>query len=458
MPHQKKTYLRAFIWVDYTGDLNLRAYGHLRLPVDQYAWQPRLVLEPPDPALAPINATVEPPVEALRFMGGHFLRPFAMRFELPADLEGATCFKLFETSYPGHKAPFCVPLEGMAATLDAAARGGESADDGDAAAITTVCDQLAPPDQYTDKKPALWAAIGPPRHAKSTREWNRYYSQIAIRTVHYLAYHVAMGMSGLLLYTDAVQRHYLRKQLVLQPYLRAGHLRLVDWDLPERNHADDGRGRPLGYNYDQALFATHALLGLSACGSNIALLISDYDEYLFSFQAGTRWPAPYGDCMPTTASRPAPNTPVAIHTLQRVELLSSRVPPALEPRVWAVVPVSVRRAFAADTGDPTAGLHPLAVYNRRGPKPMTHNRHNKPIVFPSAEVVSFFVHEGAPLHGTSALVDKECLILLHVSNYWIARSDTGIYRRLNVTDFVEFQHWMFDTAARGAAAGITYLT
>ena len=166
-----------------------------------------------------------------------------------------------------------------------------------------------------------------------------------------------------------------------------------------------------------------------------------------------------------------------------------------------------------------------AVYNRRGPKPMTHNRHNKPIVFPSAEVsragaflscvagprwastehtracqedgaqsarqtephsrgwvsstyshpafaydmgaapgcpplqvVSFFVHEGAPLHGTSALVDKECLILLHVSNYWIARSDTGIYRRLNVTDFVEFQHWMFDTAARGAAAGITYLT
>lgn len=82
-------------------------------------------------------------------------------------------------------------------------------------------------------------------------------------------------------------------------------------------------------------------------------------RYLFSFQAGTRWPAPYGDCMPTTASRPAPNTPVAIHTLQRVELLSSRVPPALEPRVWAVVPVSVRRAFAADTGDPTAGLHPL---------------------------------------------------------------------------------------------------
>ena len=51
--------------------------------------------------------------------------------------------------------------------------------------------------------------------------------QIAIRTVHYLAYHVAMGMSGLLLYTDAVQRHYLRKQLVLQPYLRAGHLRCV---------------------------------------------------------------------------------------------------------------------------------------------------------------------------------------------------------------------------------------
>ena len=43
--------------------------------------------------------------------------------------------------------------------------------------------------------------------------------------MHYLAYHVAMGMSGLLLYTDAVQRHYLRRVPALQPYLTAGHLR-----------------------------------------------------------------------------------------------------------------------------------------------------------------------------------------------------------------------------------------
>lgn len=28
----------------------------------------------------------------------------------------------------------------------------------------------------------------------------------------------------------------------------------------------------------QALFASHALLGLSACGTNVALMISDLDE------------------------------------------------------------------------------------------------------------------------------------------------------------------------------------
>ena len=64
--------------------------------------------------------------------------------------------------------------------------------------------------------------------------------QIAIRTVHYLAYHVAMGMSGLLLYTDAVQRHYLRRVPALQPYLTAGHLRCGK-RLPYRS-----LGRPNG--------------------------------------------------------------------------------------------------------------------------------------------------------------------------------------------------------------------
>ncbi len=49
--------------------------------------------------------------------------------------------------------------------------------------------------------------------------------QVAARVVHYLAYHVSMGVSGLLLYTDAVQRHYLRRVPALQPYLRGGQLR-----------------------------------------------------------------------------------------------------------------------------------------------------------------------------------------------------------------------------------------
>ncbi|PNW81761.1 hypothetical protein CHLRE_06g259050v5 [Chlamydomonas reinhardtii] len=441
LPHQQQAALRVMLWVDYTGDLHLRLFGHLRLPVDPAAWQPRLVLEGPDP-LPTLEARLESGPELLSRVQAQWLRPYSLRFELPPEYANVTCFKLLEKSYPGHKAPFCVPLEGGA---DGGRRGVDNSDD---LRPMSVCEELAPRDRHTDSSPALWAAIGPPRHAHSTRDWGGHMEQVAIRTVHYLAYHVAMGMSGLLLYTDAVQRHYLRRVPALQPYLTAGHLRLVEWDYSERNHADDGRGRSLGYNYDQALFASHALLGLSACGTNVALMISDLDEYLYGTKPDARWPEPYARCVPRTAGDGG--RPVVIHTLQRMEMLSSAVPPDDEPALWTAMP---------NTADPQAPpRHPLAQYDRRKPTPMTHNMHNKPIVLPAGEVVLFFVHEGAATRGEQQVVAADCVLLMHVPNYWRPRSNKeGQYRRFNVSTFLPFQHWLFDEAQNGGS-GVTFLT
>ncbi|KAG2430707.1 hypothetical protein HYH02_013703 [Chlamydomonas schloesseri] len=447
LPHQKQAALRVMLWVDYTGDLHLRAFGHLRLPVDQDAWAPQLVLEGPAP-LPPLNASMEPSPELVHRVTGQWLRPYSLRFELPPAYVNITCFRLLELSYPGHKAPFCVPLEGLGDAAIASSSRDRGVDNTDDVRRASVCEELAPRDKHTDSSPALWAAIGPPRHAHSTRDWGGHLEQVAIRTVHYLAYHVAMGVSGLLLYTDAVQRHYLRQVPALQPYLRGGQLRLVQWDLPERNHEDDGRGRPLGYNYDQALFASHALLGLSGCGANLALMISDLDEYLYGTKPNARWPEPYARCIPRTAGGPG-GRPVVVHTLQRMEMLSSAVPPEGEARLWTQLP---------DTSNPQAPpQHPLVRYDRRKPTPMTHNMHNKPIVLPAGEIVMFFVHEGAPLRGEQQIVDGNCVLLMHVANYWRARSNNGQYRRFNVSTFLPFQHWIFDPAQNGGA-GVTYPT
>ncbi|KAG2429380.1 hypothetical protein HXX76_011145 [Chlamydomonas incerta] len=447
LPHQQQAALRVMIWVDYTGDLHLRLFGHLRLPVDPFAWQPRLVLEGPAP-LPVLTARLEGGPEVLRRVSAQWMRPYSLRFDLPPEYGNVTCFKLLEASYPGHKAPFCLPVEEPAAVAAAHARSDGGVDNSDDVRRVSVCEELAPRDRHTDSSPALWAAIGPPRHTHSTRDWGGHMEQVAVRTVHYLAYHVAMGMSGLLLYTDAVQRHYLRQVPALQPYLRGGQLRLVEWDYSERHHDDDGRGRALGYNYDQALFASHTLLGLSACGTNIALMISDLDEYLYGAKPNARWPEPYARCIPRTAG--AGVRPVVVHTLQRMEMLSSAVPPEGEPALWTAPPNT--------TNLQAPPRHPLTHYDRRKPTPMTHNMHNKPIVLPAGEVVSFFVHEGAATRGEQQIVPGDCVLLMHVANYWRARSNQeGQYRRFDVSSFLPFAHWLFDPAQNGGS-GVTYLT
>ena len=68
-------------------------------------------------------------------------------------------------------------------------------------------------------------------------------------------------------------------------------------------------------------------------------------------------------------------------------------------------------------------------------------------------MVSFFVHEGAPLHGARQFVEADCLQLLHVSNYWRPRSHggNGSLQHLDAGEFVEFRHWMAAGAAAAAA-------
>ncbi|KAG2429364.1 hypothetical protein HXX76_011129 [Chlamydomonas incerta] len=437
-------------------------YGHLALPVDPRAWAPQLVLEPegPQPVL---HSVLESRLELLEVIGGHQLRPYSLRFDLPPGLANATCFRLLERSYPGHKQPFCLPVDGLRAdelaafaALPRRFRDGSGVDAGEEVRPVSVCDQLAPPRRYTDNQPALWAAIGPPRHASSSRDWERHLRQVAVRTMHYLAYHLEMGLTGLLLYTDAVQRHYLRRQKALQMYLAAGQLRLVRWDLPERNHVDDGRGRPLGYNYDQALVTSHALLGLSGCGANVLLLATDFDEFLYSPKPGTRWPEPWADCMPRRLPPPQ-QQPVAVWGLVRYELLSSAVAPQDEAALWSGPQPGEEQAEGL-TGAGAALSPLLAHYDRRGMEPISRV-HSKHIIMPGREVVSFFVHEGAPLRGVPQFVESDCLQLLHVCNYWRPRSDGGggSYQSFNVSDFAEFRHWMADSAsvapAGTAAAG-----
>ncbi|EFJ42124.1 hypothetical protein VOLCADRAFT_97894 [Volvox carteri f. nagariensis] len=288
MPHQTKDALRFLVWVDSPQNLHLRVYGHAALPTEHSTWKPRLLVETDLSELPLLEAVPEPGVRQYAAVPGQAMRPYSYRLELPAG--AGICFKIIEASYPKHKAPVCIPP----------------------AAIDGICDSLAPAAGFSAAKPALYTAIGPIRHAQSTRDWTDHQARVAGRLINYVSYHVAMGASGLLQYTDELMRSYLMRNAQIVELVRRGHLRLVKWDMPERAHDDkDGAGRPLGYNYDQALVSSHALLATSACGANLVLLTTDIDEYIYFPKAGRRWPEPWGACMgPGRATLEMPATTV----------------------------------------------------------------------------------------------------------------------------------------------------
>ncbi len=91
-----------------------------------------------------------------------------------------------------------------------------------------LCAQLAPPEAHTAATPALWAVVGPVRdYAVTNAEWDKHSRRTAYLVHHYLSYHLAAGVSGLLLYADSLGRAMLQKEPLLAPYLRDRTLRCV---------------------------------------------------------------------------------------------------------------------------------------------------------------------------------------------------------------------------------------
>ncbi|GIL78620.1 hypothetical protein Vretimale_6221 [Volvox reticuliferus] len=431
MSHQSKDSIRMLVWVDSPRNLHMRVYGHLNLPTEHSHWQPRLLLETalPGPVL---TAALEPTSLQYGAVWGQSPRPYSFYVELPAGT--SDCFKIIEDSFPKHKASVCLP---------------PAASDG-------VCDSLAPPDIFNSTKPALYTAIGPVRHSESTRDWNTHMSGVSGRLINYVSYHVAMGVTGLLQYTDVLMRSYLMQNPRIVELVRQGHLRLVKWDMPERAHDNtDGAGRPLGYNYDQALFASHALLGLSACGANLVLLVTDLDEYLYFPKPGSRWPEPWGNCMgPTNSAADSGRTqpPITVFQIQRYDLVTSNVASKDESQLWATP------GTLAITGD---GSGWRAVGNRDDMNQLQHpmsrydllstERMNRIFVkqaqLPAARVVLFFVHEGASMIGRPQLVHHRCMALLHLPNFFRSRrnanSNGDSTMKQNRREWRPFRHWMF---------------
>jgi hypothetical protein len=93
--------------------------------------------------------------------------------------------------------------------------------------IPDVCRSLAPPERHTPDTPALWSVIGPVRDysVQPGEGWAEQARRTSTWVAHYLSYHLAVGVSGLLLYADQWQRGMLVEQEVLRPYLRDGTLR-----------------------------------------------------------------------------------------------------------------------------------------------------------------------------------------------------------------------------------------
>ncbi len=93
------------------------------------------------------------------------------------------------------------------------------------AASDRVCESLAPPAAFTDKRPALYSVIGPVRHAQSSRDWEGHMAAVAGQLVNYVSYHVAMGVRGLLQYTDELMREHLIQKPEVVELMRKGNLR-----------------------------------------------------------------------------------------------------------------------------------------------------------------------------------------------------------------------------------------
>ncbi|EFJ50208.1 hypothetical protein VOLCADRAFT_89099 [Volvox carteri f. nagariensis] len=318
--------------------------------VDAHTWRPRLQLQVWDSDVV-VSATHHP---ALFGPGGKplqppwsHLRPFFFTFPLDSA-SSASCFKVYEESHPDIKAPFCLPISSAG-----------------------LCSRLAPDSSFSPSNPALWTVMVPFRSwGLNGSQWERYSERVAQRLEHYMTHLRAIGATGLLLYADHFSSQALSRYPGVQRMLLDGTLMFVEWEFHER----------LQYNSDQALIYSHALLGLSSCGSNLWLQPVDVDELLYS-PDGKPWPEMF-DCL----TKPYASNPPGVIRLTRINIIASTVGAQNESAIW----------YSAPDAD---GRHPLLLYDKVSKLPFAVNI-GKYIACPARRIVAVWMHTALPLHGT----------------------------------------------------------
>lgn len=458
LPYQHQDAIRGFLWLWHSNPDDsvtfIKPCLYVHLPVS-YDWRPRLRLvvmsESGDgfdtvEAVVHYEASEDPQWSELYTWRN--IRPISFTFKLPPG--AGNCFKVYDESFPGVQHAFCLPPR------------------------LQLCARLAPPERFTPELPALWSLMAPLREAAPPADPQAQYGKYATWLAHYMSYQVdAMGQTGVLLYDTAVGHELLRRQPLLQPYLREGTLRLVLWDLPD--YWTSSKDVHTGYNgirWDQSLVNSHALLGLSACGPNLYLYIADVDELLYT-QVGKPWPAPVaclngkssssgsssGSSSKSKSSRRQLGSggglllaegglargPPGIFNLRRKSIVASGVEPEEEAVLWVTPPQGVdergRRAAGRDGwkrgGQEAMAAHPLAKYDRIAVE-AANVQHGKNIAIPARYVVSYFVHDGYPLQGSIVVPPEECLVVMHVEQH--ARTREAYIQR---KEFTNFTNWVF---------------
>ncbi|GLI67773.1 hypothetical protein VaNZ11_012036 [Volvox africanus] len=362
----ERSEVHGFAWAEDMDALNRNQEGHMLMGVDQNAWQPRLRLETPRGTVVNaqrVSDVVKDP------QAKSSLRPFHFTFVLDA-VHPSRCFKIYELSFPGYRSSFCLPLTS-----------------------SRLCRRLVPEETEAPHVPALWALIFPLRSTGiNGTHWEYHTRLIANRIFNYAVYQIGIGGAGVLLYADRMTRAGLERLPRISGLIGKGRLIMVTWDMPERS--------PMAYKYDQALVASHALLGLSSCGPSLMLLLGDLDEYLYS-AFGHGWPSIHA-CVARSNAR------AGLYRIQRIDAATSRMDPSREAAWWVMPARSLSR-------------HPIMSYDKLKREAMRPEL-CKVLALPSSRIVGFYVHDGYPMHGTSHLVSAECAFLVHIPNYWGPRA------------------------------------
>ncbi|GIL75453.1 hypothetical protein Vretimale_8084 [Volvox reticuliferus] len=360
--------VEGFAWADDIGNLTNNKYGLYMTTVDAPTWKPLLRLQlwgsdlvvpaNPHPALdAPGGKPLGPPWS--------HLRPFFFSFPLDAA-SSVHCFKIYEESFPDIKAPFCLPISSV-----------------------ELCNRLAPDSSFTPSQPALWTVMLPFRSwGINGSQWERYSQRVANRLQHAVTYLRSVGATGMLLYTERFSSHALERYPIVQQMLQEGILIFVEWEHNER----------LQYNSDQALVYSHALLGLSSCGTNLWVQATDVDELLYS-PYGVAWPGMF-ECLSNSSGSDAPG----LIRLGRINIIASSVGADREAVLWYSAP------------NP-GGKHPLAYYDKIAKLAHPANV-GKYIACPARRIVAVWMHTALPIHGTFHEGNARCALIFHIPNYW----------------------------------------